>query len=747
MPTVENPKRIPLPPSAEAILTEMFASYQRVVVKDDFSALGYSGSWVIRVHLLKEGTAPELPAVAKISSRSLIEKEWLAYQHCVQNQWPGIATGRGQPVIHDEWAGLCYPLMGGGLFRVKSLREYCLEAKVSDVTFVLRKRLFQIMKERILRPSIVEFEYPLRASYDAALPVNLLIETLSHDHDENLVSRSVTPEVIIANHNPLKCGNRVRVQGFIITKVDLRHRTVTLNLPAKKSNRYRLRLRLTEQQKIDPSLGVGDLMPPIEGIVIETRQSRFSDELKTLWPAFNAAGERVTLPDGTELPNPLCAIPAILDETRNLNFNCIHGDLNLENVLVDSQVRDVRLIDFAEARRDHVLHDFLRLETEVITKVLPVALSEADLPLELIHTFYQQLHCATFHFSGRGTHQLLHQALEKPFAILTEIRQAAREGFYKQEEFSEYYQVLLLYLVSTLRFKNLDSQAKQLAFWGAATIQQLLQQGSPCDEGLSGEKMNNSKFADLLNKYLSELERPPSWLARRLQVSLNTVEGWSAGQTTPAKPEMTSRIADILGIYERSERQTLLKAAAKTSSGSQKKQQTKASAASSKSIPISVTNINTGDGISTARDANIGGDVITGGNKNVFSGSFSGPIHSGRGNIYFNSSDKKVNPSLAEQIEALRQEVKSQKTSSQTQSAALRRINMLDDTLNVHELDLDLMASMLSWFQKHLPTLIKKVIEVISHSEVVKIVSALDVSTRSEYQQLLEKMSHLSTGH
>jgi serine/threonine protein kinase len=42
----------------------------------------------------------------------------------------------------------------------------------------------------------------------------------------------------------------------------------------------------------------------------------------------------------------------------------------LQNILVDRQVGDVRLIDFGLARWDHVLHDFLRLETEVESKLV-----------------------------------------------------------------------------------------------------------------------------------------------------------------------------------------------------------------------------------------------------------------------------------------------------------------------------------------------------------------------------------------
>lgn len=482
LPKIDNPLNIELPLEAEAILQKMFEGYSRVVIKHDFSELGFSGSWVIRVHPHRSG--PELPVVVKIASRSLIEKEVQAYKEYVQNKWSGIAELRGELVLHGDLAGCVYPLVGDGVFDVKSLRQYCLQAEVDDVRFVLAERLFRIMKKRILRPSHNKFDFPLRASYDVALPVNLLIEPRSLS--EEVTATQITPDKL--PKAPLQPNDPVRLEEFIIKKVDLRHKTITLNLPPSRGNGYRWRLRITEALEADPALrlGVGEVMPPIEGVVLESRRSRFNDELKKVFGSSQPPAESVTLPDGTVLPNPLQAIPPILNEIRHLKFNHIHGDLNLENVLVDPAVRDVRLIDFAESRYDHVLHDFLRLETEIIIKVLPAALNKAGLSAEVIYPFYEQLHGATFHFDHHEAHQLYHEALEKPFAILAEIRKAARNGFYESNDFKEYYQVLTLYLVGALRFKNLDEGPlaplpKQLAFWGAAAIQQVMN-SSPCTE-------------------------------------------------------------------------------------------------------------------------------------------------------------------------------------------------------------------------------------------------------------------------
>jgi hypothetical protein len=464
----------------------MFPDYQEVVIKDDFTSLGYSGSWVYRVHLLKKDGVLELPLIVKIAPADLIKREARAYQECVRNQWPGVAELRGPPVYLEDadLGGLCYPLMGGGVFRMKSLREYCLEAEIEDVRFVLQERLFRIMQERTLLPARNAFEFPLRASYDRILPVNLLVEPRSPEQTPRDALTRIAPDAL--PRAPLQPGICVRLERFCVTEINPRERSVTLNVPpGRPPHAYRLRLQPVEDLS---AYRVGQLVPPTEGLVVETRQTRLHKEIAgALGPSFDPSLREVALPGGAGdqpdvLPNPVLAIPSILSETRHVKVNNIHGDLNLENVLVDPQVRDVRLIDFAEARQDHVLHSFMRLETEVAVKLLPFVLSEAELTPHAVYAFYGRLHCATFQPGQAGAHRPAHAALDRPFAILCAIREAARKGLYSRDDFSEYYQGLTLYLLGALKYRNLDEipKAKEIAFWCAATVQHLSHAESPC---------------------------------------------------------------------------------------------------------------------------------------------------------------------------------------------------------------------------------------------------------------------------
>jgi hypothetical protein len=467
--TIENPRNLPLPPEAKHVLQTMFADYQRVIIEKEFAG-GSSGSQVFLICPVRSNGVPELPAVVKMGSVSLIQKEWQAYQDCIRDRLPNSVGVRGAPVFapNSGWAGLRYPLVGSGTFEIESLHSYCRRASLEDMRFVLEGRLLKIM-EQVMQYNRFSSAFYLRASYDQVLPVNLLIKPASAPPGTQ--AHLIKPDAL--PNRPLKRGDYVRLAGFSITKVDLLKQTITLNVPPRSKGApasYCLRV-----QSVDSMAGyqVDQVIGPIVGLVLETRRERLEMEAgRALGPGFDLASEILTAPDGTKLPNPLLAWEAILDEYRPVRVGCIHGDLNMENVLVDPATRDVSLIDVAAAREDHLLHDFLRLETETVTKLIPEILAQANLDAGIIRPFYERL----THTDEPGVQEPPHPALEKPWAMLVAIRRTAGKYLSDPEDWSEYYQGLVLYLLGAMKFRNLDEPplSKQVAFWGAATAAGLL---------------------------------------------------------------------------------------------------------------------------------------------------------------------------------------------------------------------------------------------------------------------------------
>jgi serine/threonine protein kinase len=505
---IENPRKLPLSTTAEAVLSHLFSTHHRVVIMAELGS-GFSGSWVFLVHPIRD--TPELPAVVKIAPVDLIEREYQAYQEYIRNKLSGAAEIRSEPVRIPGryWAGLCYHLIGSGIFQIESLYSFCRHASIKDVWYVLDQRLFRRIAP-LWQFSSTSPQFDLRASYDHLLPVNLTLKpgTSSRDGPSHVLAPGAVANVT------LQMGDYVRLEGFVVTEIDESSQAVTLNLPPAPDGlpaSYRLRLQPVDNLS---SYRENKTVDFIEGVITATRDDLLQTYVRAaLGPDFaeKMTDQRLVLPGEMhiDLPNPLGSLSDVLGEPHHVRVASIHGDLNMENILVDPDTRDVRLIDFAMTRRDHVLHDLLRLETGVVTWLLPEAMAKHGLPPETIYNLYEQLHLAVRPSGHFTVPQELHPALRTSYVMLATIRNVAQGYLFSPSNWREYYQGLTLYLLGALKFKNLDDMPeaptpKQVAFWGAATIQWLLQE-QPADEGIAWQPPS-SLIDDLAGQTLGQYE-------------------------------------------------------------------------------------------------------------------------------------------------------------------------------------------------------------------------------------------------
>ena len=87
------------------------------------------------------------------------------------------------------------------------------------------------------------------------------------------------------------------------------------------------------------------------------------------------------------LPDPLEKLQQVLGETVVGSQAIIHGDLNLENILVGPG-NIVWLIDFATTREGHPLMDFAHLEAEIIAQVIARKGGEAGQYLTMLEDVF-----------------------------------------------------------------------------------------------------------------------------------------------------------------------------------------------------------------------------------------------------------------------------------------------------------------------------------------------------------------------
>jgi len=484
---IENPRHIPLSAMVEAVLRRVFSAYSRLIVAAELGS-GFSGSRVFLVHPISTGQAPELPVVVKVAPVHLVEQEYHAYQTYIRNKLSGAAEIRTGPIrlSDSSLAGLCYQLVGSGIFEVQSLFQFCRQAGVRDVWEVLERRLFKrLMPLWQFNYALSQFTY--RAGSDRLLPVNWIIATLPPASGDALGGKRIHA---LSPTNwadvSLQRGDAVQLEGFVVTEVDPVGATVTLDLPVSPDTTpapsCRVRLHPVERSDV---FRANEVPPSLRGVVTATRADLLRSAVRRVWEKGGMSAEwnsaRLLWPDARDvtLPNPLSVWPDVLCETGRVRIATVHGDLNMENVLVTLDTGDVRLIDFTMTRQDHVLHDLLRLETGVVTWLLPNFLAEAGLPPWTIHRWYTQLH--DLDYAGLGQ---LSPGLRKTFIILSSIRQAAQSLLANPDDWGEYYRGLALYLVGSLKFVNLGESPvaplpRQVALWGAASALHLVNAPKP----------------------------------------------------------------------------------------------------------------------------------------------------------------------------------------------------------------------------------------------------------------------------
>jgi len=169
-------------------------------------------------------------------------------------------------------------------------------------------------------------------------------------------------------------------------------------------------------------------------------------------------------------PNPLRAYTALLDERIFGTLSTIHGDLNLENILVDPG-DNVWLIDFALTRDGHTLYDFARLETELVTRHIAPLMVRAGLAAPELTRVLAWL--------DRGEWSpppaLGHDVLDDAARVLASVRRIVNRCLFDPTHPEEYTRALLVCQLGALKFANLDSVPeaplpKRLAFVAAAYL-------------------------------------------------------------------------------------------------------------------------------------------------------------------------------------------------------------------------------------------------------------------------------------
>jgi hypothetical protein len=171
---------------------------------------------------------------------------------------------------------------------------------------------------------------------------------------------------------------------------------------------------------------------------------------------------------GRQLTNPFKLIEELLTSRLQGTRSIIHGDLNLENILIGPGDL-VWLIDFAATREGHTLYDFARLEVELTTQVVAEVFHEEGRKLSDFLLLFDKL---------AGEDVSLEGSLHEISILLNAVRSVAKRCSYDPANAREFRKALILAYLGSLKFANLDELPsaplpKALAFTASAYLMTL----------------------------------------------------------------------------------------------------------------------------------------------------------------------------------------------------------------------------------------------------------------------------------
>jgi hypothetical protein len=420
---IELPAELRLSLAERSLLKVLFARYARLVIEHEFLS-GYSGARTFLGVPVRLDGRSDAYTIAKIGDQPSILREYQNYEQFVKDTLPPV-TARIQhpPVLASngakrKLAALQYTFIGEAGHPPTSLRQTLLENPDPSLILLLMETFGPNwwMQHR-------PYTFRCGLEYDRVLPTHLVIEPYS-GKGTDLDGRTHPTGL------DFQPGDLVTLRNF--ASAELRQDQVSLSLlghPA--SGHPPLRVRWLAAGRTDG----------MTGRVVATR--------RTLLRGFVDGCDLFGLPD------PIESIDRLLSMIVHGSQSILHGDLNLENILLGPG-KMLWLIDFAQTREGHTLFDFAHLGAEIIAHLAAARLQEPSQLLPILH----------------GDPQAPDLELSSLFAALREAAGRLSINPHDEREFQLAFGCTCL---GALKYVNLDKRGKQLLYLASADLLNSLQ--------------------------------------------------------------------------------------------------------------------------------------------------------------------------------------------------------------------------------------------------------------------------------
>lgn len=413
---IEPPAGMTLSDEENSLLQTLFRGCQRLLIRSEFFS-GYSGARTLLAVPVQSGGQTDAATIIKLNWRESVEREYENYETYVKDRLPPI-TARIQhaPVAlsaASRKAAMRYTFIAEPGRLPVSLRLALLETPDPDLLY----RLFDTFGPSwwMQRSPYV---FRLGREYDRVLPVHLVLEPVKRQNNVNLYLHSD-----LSTLPGLAVGDVVETAAFTHAERRADGQSWTLyTRPA--PGQPALRLRWNHP-----------------GLPARTH-ARISATRASLWQQWTGGLDR-----GGGI-DPLPVLERILNETIEGTQSVIHGDLNLENVLIGPGGLPW-LIDFSETRPGHPLFDFAHLAAQMVVHIDTV--HWADNPAGYIRAW-------------EARELALHNAVED----------IASRCLFNPARRREWDAACLAVSLGALKYPNLSTPARQLLYLRAAKIAERL---------------------------------------------------------------------------------------------------------------------------------------------------------------------------------------------------------------------------------------------------------------------------------
>lgn len=431
---IELPTGMTVSPEERLVLQTLFHRYGRLVIDQEFLS-GYSGARSFLALPVRSDGRQDAYTIAKLGESDAIRAEFANYETYVKDTLPpitariqhtpvGLHPGRGAA---SNLAAVQYTFIGEAGRPPVSLRQALLTDPDPELLYKLLDTFgpnWWLQR----RP----YTFRLSVEYDRMLPSHLVLEPLPASGSSNL------------RPSPIELDGRVPPAGLSLEPGSL-VRPRRLSIAERRLDRRSLSL-IGEPPAGHPPLRVRWLSTAYADGTI----ARVVDTRWTLLKSY--AGDAPQLARKLGLPDPFPRLPALLAETVPGSQSTIHGDMNLENVLLGPGGL-VWLIDFAQTRDGHTLIDFAHLYAEIIAHILApqIALPEA---------FASGLQESSHSLQGIPDGRL--------FDLLQTVETMAQRCLFNPSRLREFDLAVTLAILGALKYANLDAHARTLLYLAGA---------------------------------------------------------------------------------------------------------------------------------------------------------------------------------------------------------------------------------------------------------------------------------------